>query len=113
MNNEDLEFLSEIVEKSSWLFYGDLDEYFDEFVKKVFKHELKEYGFGDIKMEPDFAVAYWLFLSELNSLDLISYGTSPRGAWLSEKGERFKKIIMENDNPIYQANEFIYKKYNE
>ncbi len=112
MNEEDLIFLSEIVEKSRWLLYGDLEETFDSFLKEVFQRELKEWGFGGIKMTHDFSTAYWLLLSEMNCLDLVEYGTSPRGAWLTEKGERFKKIILENAHPILEAGEYIHKKYN-
>ena len=112
MNNEDLEFLAEVVEKAHWLFYGDLDEHFDAFVRRVFQHEFKEYGFEDVKMEPDFAVAYWLFLSELVALDLAEYGTSPRGAWLTEGGKRFKKLCLTHEDAIGQANDYIHKKYN-
>lgn len=112
MEQEDIDFVEELLGKASWLFYGDLDEYFDDFVKKVFSHELKDWGFGDVKMEPDFATAYWLFLSELERLNLVEYGTSPMGAWLTPDGERFKKIIMENENAISKVNEHIYERFN-
>jgi len=112
MNNEDKEFLADILEKSHWLLYGDLDEHFTDFIKEVFKHEFRDYGFEDIKMAPDFAVAYWLFLSELVALKLADYGTSPRGAWLTEEGKKFKRLIMENEDAIVEANNFIHEKYN-
>ena len=112
MEKEDLEFMAEIVERSHWLLYGDLEENFSTFIKKVFEHDFKEYGFGDIKMEPDFAVAYWLLISELTSLNLYEYGTSPRGGWLTEQGIRFKKIILENEDAISETEQFIMKKYN-
>jgi hypothetical protein len=103
METEDKEFMAEILEKSRWLFYGDLDEHFTGFCKRVFAHELKEWGFGKQEMSPDFSVAYWLFLSELVALDLAEYGTSPRGAWLTEEGERFKKLIMKNEDAVGEA----------
>lgn len=109
MNQEDKQFIADILNKSRWLFYGDLDEHFTLFLKKVFGHELREYGFEEVKMEHDFAVAYWLFLSELVSLNLADYGTSPRGAWLTEKGKRFKKLVIENEDAIREANDFIYE----
>lgn len=112
MTNEDIEFVAEIVEKSSWLFYGDLDEHFDDFLKEVLKNDLKLYGFGDIEMSRDFAVAYWLLISELVKLDLVEYGTSPRGAWFTEKGERFKKVVLGHENAIRTAEDFIHGKYN-
>jgi len=106
MNKDDLEFLGGILDDSSWLFYGDLDEHFTTFVKKVFTHKFSEYGFEEVKMEPDFAVAYWLFLSELVRLDLAEYGTSSRGAWLTERGERFKSLIIENNDALSEALNF-------
>ena len=100
MKKEDKEFMSEILDKSRWLFYGEFEVYLQTFLEEVFKHDLKDYGFEDIKMSNEFAVAYWSVLSELVSLDLAEYGTSPRGAWLTEKGERFKEIIMSNENAL-------------
>lgn len=111
MDKEDLEFLAGVLEKSRWLFYGDLDFYFDKFVRMVFGRELKEWGCEGESMEPDFATAYWLFLSELVALDLAEYGTSPRGAWLTEEGERFKNLCMKYPDAIAQANQFIYDRY--
>ena len=112
MKQEDKEFVESIINDSTWLLYGDLDETFDEFLKKVFAHDLSEYGFHTIEMSEDFSTAYWLLISEFNRLNIIEYGTSPRSAWLTEKGERFKKIVMENENAILETNEYIYKKYN-
>ena len=104
--------MEEILHNATWLFYGDLDEHFDNFTKAVFSQDLKKWGFGEIKMEPDFAVAYLLFISELCKLNLVDYGTSPRGAWLTEQGERFKKIVMENENAIAETRDYLYEKYN-
>lgn len=112
MNEEDLKFIAEILEESNLLFYGEFEVYLGTFLKEVFKHEFKEYGFEEIKMTNDFATAYWFVLSWLNSQDMFNYGTSPRGGWLEEKGERFKKIIMKNENAIQEAQEYIHKKYN-
>jgi lipopolysaccharide biosynthesis glycosyltransferase len=113
MEKADVKFIADILEKSRWLLYGDLDAVFDGFLHKVFEHELKDWGFGDVKMTDDFATAYWLFISEMEALDLVGYGTSPRGAWLTEDGERFKKIVMENEDAVIQGNEYIYNKYHE
>ena len=112
MEKEDLEFLTEILNESAWFLYGDLDEYFDGFLRRVFAKDLRDWGFSDVELEPTFAVAYWLLISELVRLDLVEYGTSPRGAWLTEKGERFKSLVMKHDGAIAQAEDFIHKKYN-
>ncbi len=112
MNQEDLNFMAEILEKSKWLLYGDLEQTFSTFLKRVFAHELKDWGFGDVNMSDDFATAYWLLIAELNALNLVDYGTSPRGCWLTKEGERFKSIILAHDDAISEANTYIYKKYN-
>ena len=112
MKKEDLEFIADIFEKSHWLFYGDLDATFDDFVKEVFQHDFKDRGFGGISMDKTFSIAYWLFLSELVALNLAEYGTSPRGSWLTDDGERFKKIFLENENITERAQDFIHDKYN-
>lgn len=111
MKEEDLVFLEEILNNASWLFYGDLDEYFDDFIRRVFEHEFREYGFEEIPMKPEFAIAYWLLLSEFCELNLAEYGTSPRGAWLTEKGERFKALCLANENAISKTQEYIYQKH--
>lgn len=108
MKEEDLEFLEDIINDSHWLFYGDLD--LVPFLKKVFTRELRDWGFEALPEE--FALPYWLVVSELIALNLAEYGTSPRGAWLTEKGERFKKLVMENENAIEEANDYVFKKYN-
>lgn len=98
----DIEFLARILDKSSWLFYGEFEDYLTEFLQRVFTKDLKDYGF-DESLPNDFQVAYWSILSELVKLDLAEYGTSPRGAWLTEDGERFKRIIVGTKNAIYDA----------
>lgn len=100
MSEDDVSFLAGILEQSSWLLYGNLEERFDAFVREVFQHEFKDYGFGDVAMTRDFAVAYWLFLSELVKLDLAEYGTSPRGAWLTDKGKRFRDICLGHSDAL-------------
>lgn len=111
MEKEDLKFLTEIIEKSNWLFYGEFEIYLNKFLKKIFVCKLSDLGF-DTKGTNEFQTAYWSILSELVRLDLAEYGTSPRGAWLTENGERFKKIILENENALKESEEEVYKKYN-
>lgn len=101
--------------RSQWLFYGDLDEHFEAFVARVFAgvddgRGLPSFGrFGFTShdrtltpLAPDFAVAYWLFLSTLVALGLADYGGSPRGAWLTEDGQRFRRIFEAKrmDGPV-------------
>jgi hypothetical protein len=98
----DIEFIARILDKSDWLFYGEFECYLTEFLQKVFTKDLKEYGF-DESLPNDFQVAYWSILSELVKLNLADYGTSPRGAWLTEDGERFKSIIVGTESAIHEA----------
>lgn len=111
MNEQDTKWLSEILEKSSWLFYGEFEVYLDAFLKTVLSKELSEFGFNE-NLPNDFQVAYWSVLSELVNLNLAEYGTSPRGAWLTEEGKRFAKIILENENALQSAQQYTYNKYN-
>lgn len=108
-NTSDDQFFFEVLNAAAWLFYGDLDEHFGDFVARVFdgleEHasgppSFGRFGFNSHEqsftpLASDFAVAYWLFLSELVRLDLAEYGTSPRGAWLTEDGKRFRRIFEE------------------
>ena len=99
----DIAWLADVLEESHLLFYGELYDYLDTFLTRVFSHELSDYGFGKVPMTHDFATAYWLFVSWAVEADLIEYGSSPRGAWLTEKGKRFKRIIQGYAHPIQQA----------
>lgn len=96
---KDMEFLDDLTNRASWLFYGDIEYSFSDFLRKVFKKDLIEWGFADL--EGDFNTAYWLFVSEMNRLDLVDYGTSPRGAWLTEDGERFKRLFKKYGEKIF------------
>lgn len=112
LTTEDLEWLANIIENSTLLFYGEFEDYLNSFLKEVFKYEFKDIGFGYIQKDEIFLTAYWFLLSWLCSHGLFEYGSSPRGGWLTEDGKRFKKIILENDNAISLAEDYIHKKHN-
>lgn len=82
---------------AAWLFYGELDALFPAFVQRVFTHDFADYGFRNVPMDADFALSYWLFLSELSRLGLVDYGTSPRGAYLTPDGKRFRDMLLAPD----------------
>jgi hypothetical protein len=107
MKQEDLEFMEEILSRSYWLFYGEFEIYINKFLKDIFSKEFSDIGF-DEALSNDFQVAYWSVISELDRLRLFEYGTSPRGGWLTEDGERFKKLIMENKNALTETQKYIY-----
>lgn len=108
---DDIEWLAERIDDSSWLFYGEFDAYLNNFLRAIFEKDLRDIGF-DQTLPNDFQVAYWSVLSELVKLDLVEYGSSPRGAWLTPDGERFKRIIMGLPDAIQRAAEFTHLKYN-
>jgi hypothetical protein len=90
----DQEFWEKVLGDAAWLFYGELQDVLPDFLEDVLEKPFDEWGF-DRDMERDFAVAYWLLISELVRLDLYEYGTSPRGGWLTDKGKRFVRIFKE------------------
>lgn len=72
------------------VFYGELDDILPTAMAIVLKmKDLKIFTDGsDIPPEIGMTqLEYWLVLSLLLELDCIEYGTSPRGAWLTDTGE--------------------------
>lgn len=96
--------LAKKVGNSSLLFYGELDYLLDSYMKKFFSVEIKEVGFDD-NHEMN-TLEFWFTVSWLNEMDFVEYGTSPRGAWLTESGKSFKKYVLENVSPITSLVEF-------
>lgn len=43
---------------------------------------------------------YWLYLGLLS--DCIEYGSSPRGAWLTDKGKEILEFMNNNTYPYYE-----------
>ena len=111
MDKLDIEWLADLLEKSNWLFYGEFDDYLNTFLKRAFQKEPKDFGF-DESLPNDFQVAYWSVISELNALNLIDYGTSPRGAWLTDDGKRFKALVLDRENAIAEATKVTHYRYN-
>jgi len=95
MNKEELK---ETIENSSLLFYGEIEYCLDRYLPKFFSVETPEVGFDDSHAMND--LQYWLVVSWLTEMDMFEYGTSPRGGWLTEKGEQFKKYVLETEKPI-------------
>lgn len=102
MKEEDLDFITELDNKWAWLFYGELDQILPPYIKKIFSQDLSYWGWNEEK-DDEFEAVYWLILSELIRLNLAEYGTSPRGAWLTPDGERFKRIVQENPDWLRQV----------
>lgn len=94
MNEE----FKEMIENTDALFYGELEFYLEEYLPKFFSVEVKEVGFDE--KHPMNNLGFWFTVSWLVRMDCLEYGTSPRGAWLTEKGEKFKKYVLSTDRPI-------------
>lgn len=49
----------------------------------------------------------WLLINALCRVDIIEYGTSPRGGWLTEQGRSLKKYLSENaGEPLIEADDY-------
>ena len=107
---DDIAWLADVLEESHLLFYGELEACLDTFLPRLFAYDFPAYGFGHVPMTEDFAMAYWLFVSWACQADLLEYGSSPRGAWLTEKGKRFKRIIQGYEHPIQKACKLTYQR---
>ena len=86
------------LENTNCLFYGELEYYLDEYIKKFFSVEVKDVGFNED--HPMNNLEFWFVVSMLVKMDMLEYGTSPRGAWLTDEGILFKKYCLETENPI-------------
>lgn len=55
------------------------------------------YDHGDLERELTAPIA-WLLINVLCHADILEYGASPRGAWLTGKGVRLKDFILSRTN---------------
>jgi len=86
------------LQDTNCLFYGELEFYLDTYIKKFFSVDVKDVGFNE--EHPMNNLEFWFVVSMLVHMDMLEYGTSPRGAWLTEEGEKFKEFCLKEDNPI-------------
>ena len=100
MENKDIKQKdwAEKLQDTDCLFYGELQYYLDRYIKKFFSVEVEEVGFNDGHEMNN--LEFWFVVSMLVKMDMLEYGTSPRGAWLTHDGEEFKKYCLETENPI-------------
>lgn len=91
-------YFKEKVEGTIVLFYGDIEPLLDEYLPKFFQVNMQDVGFDE--QHPMYDALYWFVVSWLVSMDFAEYGTSPRGAWLTEEGEQFKEYILSTKDPI-------------
>lgn len=93
-----IEELKEMVENSHALFYGELECHLDTYLPEFFSVDVKDVGFDD--NHPMNNALFWFTVSWLVEMDCLEYGTSPRGAWLTDKGEEFKTYVLTTEKPI-------------
>lgn len=92
------ETFKEMIQDTDALFYGELEFLLDKYLPKFFSVEVSDVGFN--KDHPMNNLEFWFTVSWLVRMDCLEYGTSPRGAWLTEKGEEFKKYVLSVKEPI-------------
>jgi len=97
----ELEKLREKLEESGLLFYGEMEYFLDEYLPKFFEVDVKSVGFNE--EHPMNNLQFWFTVSWLTKMGFLEYGTSPRGAWLTEDGKRFKEYILSTPEPIEKA----------
>lgn len=88
----------ELLENTDCLFYGELEYHLDSYIKKFFSVDVKDVGFEESHSLN--TVEFWLVVSMLVKMDMLEYGTSPRGAWLTEDGKEFKKYCLSENQPF-------------
>ena len=101
---------AELLENTDCLLYGELEFYLDQYLKDFFRVEVKDVGFDD--NHPMNNLPFWFVVSMLVKMDMLEYGTSPRGAWLTEDGKLFKQYCLTQEKPISELREITQKKYN-
>lgn len=89
---------AEKLQDTDCLFYGELEYYLDKYIKKFFSVEVGDVGFDENHEMNN--LEFWFVVSMLVKMDMLEYGTSPRGAWLTDDGKEFKKYCLETDEPI-------------
>jgi len=82
-------FIQNFLNETELLFYGEMEELFPPLLKKV----LLLIKTGNTKDMFDTDASYWFIVSILNKNKYISYGTSPRYPFMTEKGEKLLSVI--------------------
>ena len=103
LNKDQMKKWAEKIQNTDCLFYGELEFYLDKYIKRFFSVEVKDVGFDDNHEMNN--LEFWFVVSMLVSAGMLEYGTSPRGAWLTEDGKEFKKYCIETEQPISRLTE--------
>lgn len=99
-----IEKVKEKIDNTRALFYGELEWHLDNYLPKFFSVEVKDVGFDE--SHPLNTLEFWFTVSWLSEMDFLEYGTSPRGAWLTDEGKEFKEFILKGGT----VSEIIHKK---
>lgn len=87
-----------LIKDTNALFYGELEYHLDIYLPKFFSVEVSDVGFDDNHPLND--ALFWFVVSWLVHMDMLEYGVSPRGAWLTKEGEEFKQYVLSTEKPI-------------
>ena len=66
--------------------YGELSGILPQYVYAVLKLKQQQVFTDGSNLENITMLEYWFVLSLLCQYDYVEYGSSPRGAWLTDKG---------------------------
>jgi hypothetical protein len=91
------EFLIKFLEETDLLFYGELEEIFPRLLNEMINYTT-EYSLVKDRLDYITESEYWFMVSILNATDIVEYGSSPRGYWLTKKGEKLKELFHLIDN---------------
>jgi hypothetical protein len=75
--------------------YGTGEDYFLPALRAFFLSlkDGRSYWYTDLETQFG-GLAAWLLINLLCNQDVLEYGTSPRGAWLTAKGERLRDYML-------------------
>ena len=89
---EDEQLFYCFIDSTDLLFYGEFESMFLEELDIVLAYCAMESKMPVIN-EMIERYGFWTMISFLNNADMVEYGTSPRTAWLTDKGKRLHAFI--------------------
>ena len=103
-----MDFINKWLAQTDLLMYGELNDVI--YSKLIYVLTLKmNKVFTDGSNLAISQCEYWLLLSELNAHGFIEYGTSPRGAWLTNEGLVFFEQLTKLTNEEFTEKTFNIK----
>ncbi len=76
--------------------YGTGEPHLIPVIKDFLEHLASKRPYDYREIEAKFGpVVGWMMINKMCELDVIEYGTSPRGGWLTEHGQRLADYVSE------------------